>query len=125
MPSRRSFIQLLSSVPFLGPFLGSFVAPYAAAAPISESRDFFKELGVRPFINAAGTFTVLTASLMKKEVVEAMNYASRQFVPLNDLHAAVGKHIASLIGCEGAMVTSGAAAALTVGTAACLTEKNA
>ncbi len=121
MPSRRSFIQLLSSIPFLG----SLVAPYAAAAPISESRDFFKELGVRPFINAAGTFTVLTASLMKKEVVEAMNYASRQFVPLNDLHDAVGKRIASLIGCEGAMVTSGAAAALTVGTAACLAGKNA
>ncbi len=120
MPSRRSFIQLLSSVPFLS----NLVAPYAAAAPIAESRDYFKELGVRPFINAAGTFTVLTASLMKKEVVEAMNYGSRQFVPLNDLHDAVGKHIAAIIGCEAAMVTSGAAAALTVGTAAVLTGKN-
>src|SRR5262252_7866192 len=120
MPSRRSFIQLLSSVPFLG----NLVSPYAPAATVAESRDFFKELGVRPFINAAGTFTVLTASLMRREVVEAMNYASRQFVPLNDLHDAVGKRIASMIGCEAAMVTSGAAAALTVGTAACLTGKN-
>src|SRR5262249_32428472 len=51
------------------------------------------------------------------------NYASKTFVPLNDLHDAVGKRIAELIGCEAAMVTSGAAAALTVGTAACVAGK--
>jgi L-seryl-tRNA(Ser) seleniumtransferase len=53
-----------------------------------------------------------------------MNYASKVFVPLNDLHDAVGKRLAELIGCEAVMVTSGAAAALTVGTAACITGKN-
>ncbi len=87
-------------------------------------RDYFKELGVRPFINAAGTYTTLTASLMHPEVVEAMEYASRQFVHLQDLHDAVGRRIASLIGCEAAMVSSGAAAALTLGTAACMTGTN-
>jgi len=89
-----------------------------------NGRDFFKELGVRPFINAAGTYTTLTASLMQPEVVEAINYASKTFVPLNDLHDAAGKRIAELIGCEAAMVSSGAAAALTVGTAACVAGKN-
>ena len=87
-------------------------------------RDLFAELGVRSFINAAGTYTVLTASLMHPDVIEAINYASKQFVPLNDLHDAVGKRLAELIGCEAVMVTSGAAAALTVGTAACITGKN-
>jgi L-seryl-tRNA(Ser) seleniumtransferase len=43
---------------------------------------------------------------------------------LNELQDAVGKRIAELIGCEAAMVTSGAAAALTVGTAGCITGKN-
>ncbi len=90
----------------------------------NAGRDYFKELGVRPFINAAGTFTALTASLMRPEVMDAMNYASKQFVPLNDLHNAVGKRIAEMIGSEAAMVTSGAAAALTLGTASCITGKN-
>jgi len=76
------------------------------AAP--PARDYFKELGVRPFINAAGTYTTLTASLMHPEVMAAINYASKTFVPLNDLHDAVGKRIAELVGCEAAMVTSGA-----------------
>ncbi|MCI0662736.1 MAG: PLP-dependent transferase [Acidobacteria bacterium] len=121
MTNRRSFIQALSSIPFLGGLLSQYVI---AAAPTRASRDYFKELGVRPFINAAGTYTTLTASLMWPEVIEAVNYASKTFVPLNDLHDAVGKRLAELIGCESVMVTSGAAAALTVGTAACLTGKN-
>jgi D-glucosaminate-6-phosphate ammonia-lyase len=119
MPNRRNFIHALSSLPFVG---GLFATE--AAAPKPNGRDYFKELGVRPFINAAGTYTTLTASLMHPEVVEAINYASKTFVPLNDLQEAAGKRIAELIGCEAAMVTSGAAAALTVGTAACVAGKN-
>src|SRR5581483_3470688 len=42
-------------------------------------------------------------------------------VRLDELHDAVGKRIANLIGCEAAMVTAGAASALTLATAACLT----
>ncbi len=121
MTNRRNFLQAVSSIPFLGGILNSSAI---AAAPARGGRDFFKELGVRPFINAAGTYTTLTASLMWPEVVTAINYASKQFVPLNDLHDAVGKRLAELIGCEAVMVTSGAAAALTVGTAACITGKN-
>jgi len=119
MPDRRSFMQLLSGVPVLGSFLGGRAA---LAAP--ATRDYFRELGVRTFINAAGTYTALTASLMRPEVMQAMQYASRYFVPLNDLQDAVGKRIAQLVGAEAAMVTSGAAGALTVGTAACITGKN-
>src|SRR4030095_3265838 len=111
MPNRRNFLQAMSSVPFIG---GLF-ASSAAAAPKPAGRDYFKELNVRPFINGAGTYTTLTASLMWPEVMEAMNYASKSFVPLNDLHDAAGKRIAELIGCEAAMITSGAAAALTIG----------
>src|SRR5262245_8357545 len=118
MPNRRNFIQAISSIPFLGAIFSTEVLSKNLKA--SDSRDYFQELNVRTFINAAGTFTTLTASLMRPEVVEAMNYASKTFVPLNDLQEAVGKRIAELVGCEAAMVTSGAAAALTLGTAACI-----
>src|SRR6266542_142584 len=121
MPDRRNFLQAMSSVPFIG---GLFASSANATAPKPAGRDYFKELNVRPFINAAGTFTTLTASLMWPEVVEAVNYASKTFVPLNDLQEAAGKRVAELIGCEAAMITSGAAAALTVGTAACVAGKN-
>lgn len=121
MPDRRNFLQVMSSIPFIG---GLFTSNAIAATTKPAGRDYFKELNVRPFINGAGTFTVLTASLMWPEVVEAVNYASKTFVPLNDLQEAVGKRVAELIGCEAAMITSGAAAALTVGTAACVAGKN-
>ena len=111
MPNRRRFLQTVSSLPFLGkPALGSAV-----------KRDYFKELGVRPFINAAGTYTTLTASLMHPEVMQAIDFAAKQFVHLIELHDAVGRRIAELIGCEAAMVSTGAASALTLGTAACMT----
>src|SRR6266550_6473554 len=97
--------------------------PAEDLSPCSE-RDFFRELGVRTFINAAGTYTLLSASLMLPEVVAAMSYAAKHFVDIEELQTAAGERVAELLGCEAAMVTSGAAAALTIGTAACLTGEN-
>ena len=93
----------------------------AAAAAARAGRDYFRELGVRPFINAAGTYTAMTASLMPPEVMDAINYASKHYVMLDELHDRVGERIATLVRAEAAMVTSGAASALTLGTAAVLT----
>ena len=78
-------------------------------------------MGVRPFINASGTYTAMTASLMQPEVMDAINYASKHYVMLDELHDRVGERIAKLARSEAAMVTSGAASALTLGTAAVLT----
>src|SRR3954469_8528572 len=102
MSPRRTFLQRLAATPFL-----ASLAPASLAA--SRGRDIFKELGVRPFINAAGTFTTMTASLMPQEVMDAMVAASKQFVPLLDLQDKVGERIASMVAAESAMVTSGAA----------------
>lgn len=104
------------------PVVGTLFGGSAVAAV--AKRDHFKELGVKPFINAAGTYTTLTASLMDPAVVEAWEYASKQFVRLGDVQDAAGARIASLLGIEAAMVTSGAAGALTVGTAACVAGTN-
>lgn len=118
MLTRRTFFEYLTSLPVVGGLLGG-TASVAVAAP--ARRDYFKELGVRPFINAAGTYTDMTASLMPPEVMEAINYASKHYVYLNDLHDKVGARIAALVKAEAAMVSSGAASAMTLGMAGVLT----
>jgi L-seryl-tRNA(Ser) seleniumtransferase len=110
----------MSAVPLAGGFLAG-AAPARAAEKNKRGPDYFKDLGVRPFINAAGTYTAMTASLMLPEVMEAINYASKHYVMLDELHDRVGERIAALVKAEAAMVSSGAAAALTLGTAAVLT----
>ncbi|MBA3887447.1 MAG: aminotransferase class V-fold PLP-dependent enzyme [Acidobacteria bacterium] len=125
MWSRRRFLEGISTLPLVGGFLGSGAlltgAEQGRAAAANAGRDYFAELGIRPFINAAGTFTDMTASLMPPEVMQAINYASDHFVMLNELHDAVGERLASLLRCEAAMVTAGAASAMTLGTAGVLT----
>lgn len=82
--------------------------------------DVYAELGVEPVINAAGTYTALSGSLILPGVRAAMDAASRQYVSLHELHEAAGNRIASLVGAEAALVTAGCAAALTLATAACV-----
>jgi uncharacterized pyridoxal phosphate-dependent enzyme len=118
MWSRRHFLETVASLPVVRGFAGGSAPPARAG---KGGRDYFRELGVRPFINAAGTYTAMTASLMPQEVMDAINYASKQFVMLDDLHDRVGERIAALVKAEAAMVTCGAASALTLGTAAVLT----
>ena len=118
MWTRRRFLETAAGWPLVGSLVATGAAPAAAAA---RPRDYFRDLGVRPFINAAGTYTAMTASLMPPEVIEAMTYASKHYVMLDELHDKVGERIAGLLQAEAAMVTSGAAAALTLGTAAVLT----
>jgi L-seryl-tRNA(Ser) seleniumtransferase len=118
---RRTFLGAMAGVPGL-PILCA--AAGAADSASGAARDVIHELGVRSFINAAGTFTALTGSLMRPEVVAAMQVASRQYVKLEELQDAVGKRIAELLHCESAMVTAGCASALSLSTAACVAGKD-
>src|ERR1035441_4334254 len=105
-----------------------------AAVPILATRavcrestaavDYYQKLGVTPFINAAGTYTVLSASTMPDEVQAAVALAAKRPVHLNELLDASGVYLAKQLRCEAALVTAGAAAALVVGTAACVTMGN-
>jgi len=122
MWSRRRFLENLSALPVVGGVAAA--TPRVAEAARNGNRDYFRDLGVRPFINAAGTYTAMTASLMPPEVMEAIQYASKHFVMLDELHDKVGQRIAGLVKAEAAMVTCGAASALTLGTAAVLTGKD-
>jgi L-seryl-tRNA(Ser) seleniumtransferase len=82
--------------------------------------EVYRTLGVRTVINAAGTLTRLGGSRMAPEVLEAMAEASRSFVRIEDLQEAAGREIGAATGAESGYVTSGAAAGLLLGTAACV-----
>jgi L-seryl-tRNA(Ser) seleniumtransferase len=96
----------------------------SSSAKPTKGVDYYEKLGVTPFINAAGTYTILTASTMPPEVQAAVALAAQKPVHLNELLAASGEYLAKRLRCEGALVTAGAAAALTLGTAACVTVGN-
>ncbi|NUR94141.1 MAG: aminotransferase class V-fold PLP-dependent enzyme, partial [Kribbellaceae bacterium] len=81
-------------------------------------------LGVRPVINANATVTVLGGSLMPPPVLQAMTDAAAQFVDLPELNQRVGERLADLTHNEAAYVTSGAAAAITLAVAACVTAES-
>ena len=95
-----------------------------AAQLASLHGEIYRQLGIRPLINAAGTYTTLTGSLLVPQAREAMHEASKYFVPLVDLQQAVGARIAKLVGVPAAMVTSGGAGSILLATAACVTGKD-
>src|SRR5690606_16396899 len=81
----------------------------------------FKELGVRTFINAAGTLTYMTGSLMQDKVIQAIQDTSNQFCMLDELQDKVGEQIAKMTHAEAAMITCGASSAMTLGFAGVIT----
>jgi L-seryl-tRNA(Ser) seleniumtransferase len=96
----------------------------AVAAPLDFGGDVYRSIGVRAMINARGTFTIITGSTTLPEVKRAMDQASRGFVHMDELMAAVGKRLAELTGAEWGIVTAGCCAALTHCTAAAIAGGN-
>ncbi len=117
--TRRRMLQASAGVT-LGGVLASDSTDAAGAAP--GQAGVYEALGVQRVINAIGTVTILGGSVMPPEVVAAWQEASRHFVNLLDLQDKVGAKIAKLVGVEAAMVTTGAAGALLLGTAAVVTR---
>lgn len=116
MNSRRNVLKSLVTLPLVGGVLTQNKLLQSDSLDLlrSTTRDYFKELGIRTFINAAGTYTSMTGSLMAQEVVEAINYASHEYVNLDELHDKIGKRIAELLDCEAATVTSGCFGAMSI-----------
>jgi D-glucosaminate-6-phosphate ammonia-lyase len=117
MTTRRRLLQTAALSP----------AAAAAAAGTStltaaSSSSLYASLGIKPVINGVGVVTVLGGSIMPPEVIRAMEEASRFFIPLPDLEKRVGARIAELLRAPAAMVTCGAASAISVGTATCLSQ---
>jgi len=125
---RRDVIKNLSILPVSGMVLGSMLpfesmlaAPAGSKSKSAPKRDLLKELGLRKFINAAGTYTFMSGSLMHDEVVEAIMACSKEFVLIDDVQDKVGEKIAAICHAEAATVTAGCWSALVLGTAGVLT----
>jgi uncharacterized pyridoxal phosphate-dependent enzyme len=114
--SRRRLLHASAGLAVTG-----ILADTAAAAQDGPRQGVYASLGLKHVINATGTVTNLGGSVMPPEVVAAWVDASRHFVNLLDLQAKVGERIAKLIGVEAALVTTGAAGALLLATAAAVT----
>ena len=122
---RRDALKNLSVWPVAGIALGtalpleSLMASPSPAPP--ARRNLFTELGIRTFINAAGTFTAMSGSLMHEEVLDAIRLTASEFAMIDEVQDKVGAKIAELCHSEAAMVTAGCWSALVLGTAGVLT----
>src|SRR5438552_3511079 len=116
MTTRRRLLQTAALSPAAA--LAASGTTVTAASPSS----MYAGLGIKPVINGVGVVTVLGGSIMPPEVIRAMEEASRFFIPLPELEKKVGARIAELLRAPAAMVTCGAASAIAVGTAACLSQ---
>jgi L-seryl-tRNA(Ser) seleniumtransferase len=120
--SRRDLFRgggLLAAAQMLGP-----LAPPGASAPLAIGPDLYRSIGVRPLINAHGTFTIITGSQTLPEVKRAMDEASRSFVHMDELMEGVGNRLAEITGAEWGIVTAGCCAALTHCTSAAIAGYN-
>ncbi len=121
--SRRSFFRWSTS---LAASVGAapLFSSAESLAETTEGEDYYEKLGVPTIINAAGTYTTLTAACMPPVVLAAVQRAALHPVRLHDLQVRSGEYIARRLKCEGAVVTSGASGAITLATAACLQYAN-
>ena len=113
---RRNLLKTLSTLPLAGAFSVSEASP-----AFKKQRDVISELGIRSFINAAGTLTYMSGCIMRDEVVETIENTSRHFCMIDEVQDKVGEKIAEMVHAEAAMVTCGAFSAMTLGLAGLLT----
>ncbi len=110
--SRRRLLQ--------GIGLGSLAGLLPGAAPAASRQSVYQRLGLKPVINFRGTYTTIGASKQWPELFEAQAEAAREYVVLEELQEAIGERLSKLTGTEGAMVSTGAAGAIAIGTYACI-----
>lgn len=98
----------------------SGVGPDRIAMSGTETDNLFTRVGVRPILNARGTFTIISGSQSLPEVKQAMFEASHYYVQMDEMMAGVGAEIAKLMGAPSAIVTCGCEAAIAIATVACI-----
>lgn len=118
---RRDLLKYATLLPIGTGVAAGLIPTKAFAKTTAAKRDILKELGIRTFVNAAGTYTAMTASLMHDEVVETIKQGAKQFAMLDEVQDKVGEKIAELCHAEAATVTAGCWSALVLGTAGVLT----
>src|SRR6059058_2786529 len=112
--SRRELFRRSALLAFPAFFRSAAADAAPAGAPgLRIGDDIYQSIGVRPLINARGTFTIISGSLMLPEVRAAMDAAAKHYVHLDELADAVGARLAALTGAEWGLVTAGCSAGLT------------
>ena len=86
--------------------------------------EVYKKLGVSPIINAQSWVTALGGSIMRPEVLSAMDEAANAFVDIKKLNRAAGEVVALACGAEQGLVTAGCSAAQVLMVAACMTGQS-
>jgi D-glucosaminate-6-phosphate ammonia-lyase len=139
---RRDVIKGLTLLPIAGGMANSLESAFALPSteslnalkemstaplvpgPLKAGPQIYESIGVRPVINGRGTLTMIGASIELPEVREAMEYAARQNVQLDELAMGVGQRLAEITGAEWGMVSSGCAAGLKHVASGCITGGN-
>src|SRR5262245_59934996 len=98
-----------------------FLARHDVPDPARPAQSVYAQLGVKTLINASGPSTRLAGGIMRPEVAAAMAEAASACVDIAALQASASRIIADATGAEAGYVTSGAAAGLMLGAAACVT----
>jgi uncharacterized pyridoxal phosphate-dependent enzyme len=128
--SRRRFLRAsqatlaaLSAAPVLGRAT-NVLGAVAPSSPPSTHPDYYDKLGVTKIINAAGTYTELTAAVMPPPVRAAVAQAALHPVHLRELQQKAGAYIAEKLKAEGCCISCGASSAITLATAASVMAAN-
>src|SRR5258708_27056826 len=108
--NRRTRLKFGRALPLLGSIAVDALWEKAMAAGKTAGANIYSRIGVRPFINARGTWTYLSGSLELPEVRAAKQEAARHFVDIFELQRAAGKRLAQLSGAEAGVVDARAAA---------------
>lgn len=117
--------SMLSLASAVAPVIGDAApAPKASTTGAVEHSALYENIGVRPIINARGTFTILTGSQSLPQVKDAMRKASESYVQMDELMAGVSQKLADLTQAPWGIVTAGCCAALTNFTAAVIAGTN-
>ncbi len=126
--SRRQFLGVATAALGLGAVAPSTAQAAQADVTALEAklRDniFVRRFGVRPHLAAHPNITRLSGVRLAPEVTDAMLEANEFFVDMADLTEAAGRRVAAVTGAEAGLVSAGAASALLLGAAACLTGKD-
>lgn len=125
---RRTLVKNMGLLPLSG-FLTNLM-PFSKEIPQNRApfvdkplkKDgIYERLGVRPVINGRGTITVIGGCRMLPEVEAAMEAATKDFIPLDELMARVGERLGELTGAESGVITTGACGALMIATTGIVT----
>ncbi len=119
-PTRRTVLKSTLQASAAASLLGAAPAPAAAMPVRGGGPEVYTKLGVEPFINCTSTYTINGGSRQLPQVIRAVENAGYYHVNLDELMVKAGARIAELLGAEAAMVSSGAAGAVTCGTIACV-----